>query len=199
MSNEIILFERQTLSLALIEKELYQLYTSLSEKVEDVAARTLFAYISTDSLKHSTILVKIIEEVDGSKARENDCSENIIHTKELIKALTKNVAKSEKVDRKELITLLDTLADFENLLFSEYKKVFHLEYVRLSENEQKQKNEKDLNIFSLIVEDEERHQKILSAIARLCDRNLSFNKNNPIVKYNNPDSWYIPPRGGSMS
>jgi rubrerythrin len=199
MSNEIILFERQTLSLALIEKELYQLYTNLSEKVEDVASRTLFSYIATDSLKHSTILVKIIEEVDGSKAREHDCSENIIYTKELIKALTKNVAKGEKFDRKELITLLDTLADFENLLFSEYKKAFHLEYVRFTENEQKQKNEADLNIFSLIVEDEERHQKILSSIARLCDNNLSFNKNAPIFKYMNPDSWHIHPRGGSKS
>lgn len=199
MSNEIILFEGQTLSLALIEKELYQLYTSLSEKVEDVAARTLFSYIATDSLKHSTILVKIIEEVNGSKAREHDCSENIIHTKELIKALTKNTAKSEKIDRKELITLLDTLADFENLLFSEYNKAFHLEYVRFTENEQKQKSEADLNIFSLIVEDEERHQRILSSIARLCDRNLSFNKNAPIVKYKSPDSWHVPPRGGSRS
>ena len=199
MSNEIILFERQTLSLALIEKELYQLYTSLSEKVEDVAARTLFSYIATDSLKHSTILVKIIEEVNGSKAREHDCSENIIHTKELIKALTKNTAKSEKIDRKELITLLDTLADFENLLVSEYNKAFHLEHVRFTENEQKQKSEADLNIFSLIVEDEERHQRILSSIARLCDRNLSFNKNAPIVKYKSPDSWRVPPRGGSRS
>jgi rubrerythrin len=197
--SEIILFERQTLSLAFIEKELYQLYTILSEKVEDIAARTMFSYIATDSLKHSTILVQIIEEVNGSKAREQDCGENILHTKELIKALTKNAAKSEKVDQKELVTLVDTLADFENLLFSEYKKAFHLEYAVFTENEQKQKNETDLNIFSLIVGDEERHLRILSSITRLCDRNLSFNKNAPIVKYKNPDSWYSPPRGGQGS
>ena len=197
--SEIILFERQTLSLALIEKELYQLYTNLSEKVEDVAAKTMFSYIATDSLKHSTILVKIIEEVNGSKAREQDCDENIIHTKELIKALTKNVGKSEKVDRKELITLVDTLVDFENLLFSEYKKAFHLEDARFTENEQNKKSEQDLNIFCLIVGDEERHLRILSSITRLCDRNLSFNKNAPIVKYKNPDSWYVPPRGRSRS
>jgi rubrerythrin len=194
--SEIILFERQTLSLALIEKELYQLYTNLSEKVEDIAAKTMFSYIATDSLKHSTILVKIIEEVNGSKAREQDCAENIIHTKELIKALSKNVAKSEKVDRKELVTLVDTLSDFENLLFCEYKKAFHLDYARFTENEQNKKSEQDLNIFSLIVGDEERHLRILSSITRFCDRNLSFNRNAPIVKYKNPDSWYSPPRGG---
>jgi rubrerythrin len=196
MKSEIILFERQTLSLALIEKELYQLYTNLSEKVEDVAAKTLFSYIATDSLKHSTILVKIIEEVNGSKAREQDCTENIIHTIELIKAITKNAAKSEKIDQKELVALIDTLADFENLLFSEYKRAFHLEYAVFTESEQNNKKETDVNIFNLIVGDEERHLKILSSITRLCDRNLSFNKNAPIVKYKNPDSWYAPPRGG---
>jgi rubrerythrin len=197
--SEIIFFERQTLSLALIEKELYQLYTSLSEKVEELAPRIMFSYLATDSLKHSTILVKISEEVNCSNAREQDCGENIIHTRELIKALTKNVTKSEKVDRKELVTLIDTLADFENLLFSEYKKAFHLEYVMFTENEQKQRSEADLNIFTLIVGDEERHQRILLSITRLCDRNLAFNRNAPVVKYKNPDSWYSPPRGGRRS
>ena len=159
----------------------------------------MFSYIATDSLKHSTILVQIIEEVNGSKAREQDCGENILHTKELIKALTKNLAKSEKVDRKELVTLIDTLADFENLLFSEYKKAFHLEHVVFTENEQNKTDETDMNIFNLILGDEERHLRILSSITRLCDSNLSFNKNAPIVKYKNPDLWYSPPRGGQGS
>jgi rubrerythrin len=193
--SKIILFEKQTLSLALIEKELYQLYNSLSEKVEDVTARTMFAYIATDSVKHSTILVKIIEEVNGSKAREQDCDQNIIHTQKLINAITKNVEKSQKVDQKELITLIDTLADFENLLYSEYKKAFHLEYEVFTEGEQESQKEADLNIFNLIVDDEVRHQRILSSITHLCDRNLYFNNNAPIVKYTNPDSWYSPPRG----
>jgi rubrerythrin len=87
MNDEIMVFERQTLSLALIEKELYQLYTNLSEKVEDLAAKALFSYIATDSLKHSNILVTIIDEVNGSKAREQHCDENIVYTKQLIKAL----------------------------------------------------------------------------------------------------------------
>ena len=81
MNIEIMVFERQILSLALIEKELYQLYTNLSEKVEDVAVKTLFSYIATDSLKHSNILVTIIEEVDGSKAQEQDCDADIIYNK----------------------------------------------------------------------------------------------------------------------
>ena len=195
MNGEIMVLERQILSLALIEKELYQLYTNLSEKVEDLAAKTLFSYIATDSLKHSNILVTIIDEVNGSKAREQDCDENIIYTKELIKTLSNDVAKSKIISLEELISLIDTLVGFENLLVNEYKKAFHLEYTGFAEHELDKDQEIDLNIFTLIVGDEERHQRILLAITTLCDRKLSFKRDAPIVKYQNPDSWYVPPRG----
>jgi rubrerythrin len=195
MNGEIMVIERQILSLALIERELYQLYTNLSEKVENVAVKTLFSYIATDSLKHSNILVTIIDEVNGSKAREQHCDENIIYTKELIKTLSKDVAKSEIISPEELFSLIDTLVGFENLLVNEYKKAFHLEYTGFAEHELDKKHEKDLNIFTLIAGDEERHQRILLAIITLCDRKLSFKRDAPIVKYQNPDSWYVPPRG----
>jgi rubrerythrin len=194
MNSGIIFFERQVLSLALLEKELYQLYSNLSEKVEDVSAKTLFAYIATDSLKHSTILVAIIEEVNGSKAREQDCDENMLYNKKVIKALSKDVAKSEGVSREKLISLIDTLVGFESLLLSEYKKAFHLEYSGFAEYERDKDQETDLNIFNLIAGDEERHQRILLAITDLCDKKLSFRNDAPIVKYQSPDSWYVPPR-----
>lgn len=187
-------FERQLLSLALIEKELYQLYVNLSEKVEDLTAKTLFSYIATDSLKHSNILVAIIEGVGGSNAQEHDCDENIFYNKELVTALSKDLAKSERVNHEEVIALIDTLVGFENLMFTEYSKAFNLEYTGFSKHGLDKKSEADLNIFNLIVDDEERHQKILLAITQLCDRNLSFKSNAPIVKYQNPDSWYVPPR-----
>ncbi|MCW4015051.1 MAG: hypothetical protein NWF06_01655 [Candidatus Bathyarchaeota archaeon] len=194
MSSEIVIFERQVLSLALIEKELFQLYTNLSEKVEDVAAKTLLCYIATDSLKHSTILVAIIDEVNGSKVQEKDCDENIVYNKELIKALSKDVGQRKCVGREELLSLLDMLVGFETLLFAEYKRAFHLEYACLAGYESG-KGEGDLNIFSLIVGDEERHQQILLSLTRLCDRKLSFRSDAPVVKYQSPDSWYVPPRG----
>ena len=37
LSDEIVFIERQILSVGLIERKLYQLYTNLSEKVEDLA------------------------------------------------------------------------------------------------------------------------------------------------------------------
>ena len=130
-----MIFERQLLSLTLIEKELYRLYTNLSKKVEDVAIKTLFSYIATDSLKHTNILIKVFEEVDGSKVREKHCDMNILHTKEVIKKISNSVKKSEIINLKELMPLIDTFVGFENLLLNEYKKAFHLEYTRFHEHE----------------------------------------------------------------
>lgn len=194
MDENIIVFEREVLSLAIIEKALYHLYTNLSEKVEDLSTKTLFSYIATDSIKHSTILAKINDEVDGAKAQENDCSLNIIYNRDLIKTFSKDIEKTKKISREELISLIETLADFENLLFNGYKKAFHLEPAGFVKYNSDKKDGTELNILTLIVGDEERHQRILSAIINLCDKKLSFKHDAPIVKYQSPDSWYIPPR-----
>ena len=189
----IVFVERQILSLGLIEKELYQLYSNLSEKVEDLAAKSLFAYVATDSLKHFTILATIIEEAGGSRLREQDCDENIRYNIELIKTLSKDVSKRKKIDRVELISLINTLADFESLLHKQYSRTFHLETTRFMKDERKS-DESDLNILSLIVDDEDRHKRILLSIVNLCDKKIDFKNTAPIVKYQNPDSWYIPPK-----
>ena len=198
MSNESTDFERQILSLALMEKELYELYTNLSSKVEDLSARTLFSYIATDSLKHSTILATIIDEVDGQKTREIDCDVNILYNIEVIKSLSKDTSQTRRISQEEVILLIDTLTSFESLLLTEYKKAFHLELKSFTKYGQEKNDDTDLNIFNLIIGDEERHQKILASIIRLFDNKMTFKSNTPIVKYQNPDSWYVPPRRSSQ-
>jgi len=194
MSNEPLNFERQILCLALLEKELYELYINLSSRVEDLSARTLFSYIATDSLKHSTILATIIDEVNGQNVQEIDCDVNIIYNKEMIKSLSKDVNKTRKITHDELIVLIDTLTGFESLLLAEYKKAFHLEFKSYSKYAQENDDDNDLNIFNLIISDEKCHQRILASITRLFDNKITFKSNTPIVKYQNPDSWYVPPR-----
>ncbi len=189
LSDRIVFMERQILSLGLIEKELYQLYTLLSEKVEDLAANSLFAYIATDSLKHSAILVKIIEEAGGSRVKEQDCDENFRYNIELITTISTDVSKKQVIDREELISLIDTLAGFESLLYDEYSKAFHLETTQFMKDERNKSHESDLDIFSLIINDEDLHKRILMSIVSLCDKKLDFKNNAPIFKYQNPDRW----------
>ena len=191
----ITFVERQMVSLGLMERELFELYTKLSERVEDLSAKTLFAYIASDGLKHSTVLVKIIEEAGGSKLKEQDCDENIRYNIDLIKALSADISRTKNVGREELLSIIDTLADFETLLFDEYAKAFHVDTKILTEeDEDPDKNETDLSIFSLIVKDEHLHKQILLSLVNVCDKKLDFKDNTPVVKYQRPDSWYVPPR-----
>ena len=191
----ITFVERQMVSLGLMEKELYQLYINLSSKVEELPAKTLFAYIASDSLKHSTVLVKILEEAGGSKLKEQDCDENIRYHIDLVKSLSSDISRTKTVGREELLSIIDTLANFETLLFDEYAKAFRVDTTELTEeNEDPDKNEQELSVFSLIVKDEDLHKQILLSLVNMCDKKLDFKDNTPIVKYQRPDSWYVPPR-----
>ncbi|WNZ28506.1 MAG: hypothetical protein IAX21_07525 [Candidatus Bathyarchaeota archaeon] len=190
----ITFVERQMVSLGLMERELYELYTNLSLKVEDLAAKTLFTYIASDSLKHSTVLVRILEEAGGSKLKENDCNETIRYNIDLISTLSADISRRKKLSREELLSVIDTLAGFETLLYDEYAKAFHVDTAQFTEDEDPDKNEPDLSIFSLIVKDEDLHKQILLSLVNVCDKQLDFKDNTPVVKYQSPDSWYVPPR-----
>ena len=173
----ITFVERQMVSLGLMERELYQLYTNLSSKVEELPAKTLFAYIASDSLKHSSVLVKTIR-----------------YNIDLIKTLSTDISRTKNIGRKELLSIIDTLAGFETLLFDEYAKAFRVDTTQLIEDEDPDKNENELSVFSLIVKDEDLHKQILLSLVNVCDKKLDFKDNTPIVKYQRPDSWYVPPR-----
>ena len=192
MKGKISVFEIQILSLRLLEKELYRLYSTISKKVDDVAAKTLFSYIATDSLKHSKILDMINDEFNSSKSREQDIDQNLLYTKKLIRSHTNDLKKG-KTSREEIKTLIDELLGFENLLLDEYKRAFHLHYTSFGGLGQ-EKNLTEINIFTLIVSDEVRHQEILAAITNLLENRLTFNEHAPVVKYQRPDAWYSPPR-----
>ena len=191
MTDKVSFFESQTLSLLHLEKELYRLYSRLSKKVDDLAAKTLFCYLANDSLKHSRILGIMIDEVNLSKVRDQDCDQNMLYTKRLLRSHTDDLKKRGNISLDELEPLIDGFLGIENLLFTEYKKAFHMQYSNLGGQEKK---DVEINIFNLIVDDEDRHQKILSTILTLNDNKMSYKGNSPVVKYQNPDSWYTTPR-----
>ena len=123
-----------------------------------------------------------------------------IRSNELVNAYRHQVAeqvrhiRTKTIEKTELLSLIDTLASFENLLFDEYSKAFHLETNQFMNGNKTENSEPDLNIFRLIVNDEELHKRILLSIVNLCDKKLSFKDNTPFIKYQRPDSWYVPPR-----
>lgn len=189
MVSETEVIERKIPGFILLEQELHKLYSNLSEKVEDVAIKTLFTYIAADSLKHSTILTRIVKEFGGSKTKEKDFEINIKYSKNLIATLSKDVSKSRKIDGEELTSLSDTLIGFESLLLEEYSNAFRVRESRFSTYRRNVNNHREMDILSLIVGDEERHQEILFWIVNSDDKKLNFKNDAPIPLYQNPDAW----------
>jgi hypothetical protein len=115
----------------------------------------------------------------------------MLYTKRLLRSHTNDLKKRGNITLDELEPMMDAFLGIENLLFTEYKKAFHMQYSNLGGQEKK---DVEINIFNLIVEDEDRHQKILSTILALNEHKMSYKQNSPVVKYQNPDSWYTTPR-----
>ncbi len=192
MVSDTEVIETKIQGFILLEQELHKLYNNLSEKVEDLEIKTLFTYIAADSLKHSAILTRIIKEFGGSKAREKDFDMNIKYNKNLIANFSKDVSKCRKIDDEELTSLSGTLIGFESLLLDEYSKAFRVRESRFPTHWRNSKNQQQMDILSLIVGDEERHQEILLWIVSSGDKKLNFKNDAPIPLYQNPDAWYVP-------
>lgn len=189
MVSETEVIERKIPGFILLEQELHKLYNNLSEKVEDIAIKTLFTYIAADSLKHSIILTRIAKEFGGLKVKEKDFDINIKYSKNLIATLSKDISKSRKINDEELTSFSDTLLGFESLLLEEYSKAFRVKKSRFSTHWRNSKNQQEMDILSLIVDDEERHQDILLWIVSSEDKKLNFKNDAPIPLYQNPDAW----------
>lgn len=189
MVSETEVIKRKIPGFIILEQELHELYKNLSEKVEDVAIKALFTYIATDSLKHSTILTRIEEEFGGSKVKGKDLDINIQYNKNLVATLSKDVSKNRKIDDEELIALSDTLIGFEGLLQDEYSKAFRVGESRFPTHWRDSENQQEMDILSLIVADEERHQEILLWIVSSSDKKLYFKSDKPVPLYQNPDAW----------
>lgn len=189
MVSETEVIEKKIPGFINLEQELHKLYSNLSEKVEDVAIKTLFTYISADSLKHSIILTRIVKEFGGSKAKEKDFDINIKYSKNLVANLSQDISKSKKINNEEITALSDTLIGFESLLLDEYSKVFRVRESGSPTYLRNSKSQREMDILSLIVSDEERHKEILLYIVSSGDKKVNFKNEAPTPLYQNPDAW----------
>lgn len=157
---------------SVLEEKVAYAYRSLAERVDESLVRSLLLYISTDSLKHSIILRAIGEElVENLGVKVEDC-ENILGEvwRKLTMLAMEEIIKEEKVENEELISLANKMANFESFVGEEYLTTLHLKVSSLMADEL----EVDLgdlkDILKWIVEDEERHEKIITVLRNIVSK-----------------------------
>jgi rubrerythrin len=179
---------------SILESQTSMLYHILSEKVELSLIKTLLKEIELDSHKHSILLKGVSNSIKQSNGTQKECLKTS-QTLQTITSLLKEIAKMDAVSSEDLKKLGEIFITLESQMGEEY---YILIQMKTLERMAKLINEEysvDLikvkNIFLKIIQDEERHIEILETIKQLTTEKKQTN-NSPIVKFQNPDSWFKP-------
>jgi len=157
---------------SVLEEKVAYAYRSLAERVEDSLVESLLLYVSTDSLKHSTILKAIGKELSRNLEVEIEDCEKILGNiwGKLVMLAEKETLKEEKVESGELASLADKMAEFESFVGEEYLTTLHLKVISLIADMLKVDLGELKDILEWIVEDEERHEKIVTMIRNIVSK-----------------------------
>jgi hypothetical protein len=175
-----------------LEKKVFSLYRTLSDKVQNPIAKSFLLYIAYDSLARA-IMRGIAETISKSKPKPEDCERKLNQIWKKITSLLTEIANREKVADSELSPLAKELAGFENSLSEEYFVLVQLKTLEYMTKEIAQMHKVDLeglkDIFELIIKDEENHREILNSIEELFATEEIMKNNTPVVKYQHPEAW----------
>lgn len=176
-----------------LEERVFSLYRNLSDRVQNPVVKSLFLYIAYDSLKHSQIMRGIAETISNTRPKTGDCEKKLKPVWEKIVTFSQEVSKRLKISDRELSSMAQELAGFENSLSEEYFVLVQLKTLQYMTKEVAQFYKVDLDslrsIFELITKDEENHREILASIKELFIPKESAKNNTPIVRYQHPNAW----------
>lgn len=181
--------------LRILESQTYLLYKNLSEKVENTLVKTLLGEIAIDSQKHSEILRGVGESIAHPKGDQKECAKDNKLLQGVIK-LQKEIANMKSLTSEDLLSLNGRLQILESQMGEEYYVLVQMKTLIFLTAQINQSYNIDLSnvehIFASIISDEERHKELLETI-----KNMVTPKeqeiNNPFVRFQNPDAWYLSP------
>jgi rubrerythrin len=181
--------------LSVLENDTFLLYKNLSNKLEHPLLRSLLVSIAEDSQKHSTLLKGVAESIAKTKGKLNNCEKNTGKVWRLVADLTNEIASKESLSEKEMPRLWEKLTFLESSYGEEYYMFVQMKTLQTMMREINQIYKIDLgslrSIFDHIISDEEHHREVLATIKSILEPQLKAD-NNPLVRYQNPDSWISP-------
>jgi rubrerythrin len=181
--------------LSILEAQTYLLYKNLSDKVENPLARTFLKEIAIDSQKHSEILKGVSKSITRPKGDIKECAKNNTVLQRILE-LQKETAKMQKITSEDLLNLNKRLQLLESQLGEEYYVLVQMKTLTFMMTQINQSYNIDLSnmkhVFTSIISDEERHTELLETIKKIVTPKEQ-DRNNPLVRFQNPDAWYQPP------
>jgi len=153
---------------SILEEKVAAAYESFAERAQNPSIKPLLLFISYDSLKHSRILKMLGELIAETTVTTDECETMLgkAWMKSIFQA-QKEAMKKETTEDNELASLIDEMINFESFLGEEYLTILHLKTMQLIAMDPRIDQPNLKRILVWIVEDEERHELILTRIRAL--------------------------------
>ncbi|MBC7112660.1 MAG: hypothetical protein H5T34_01340 [Candidatus Methanomethyliales bacterium] len=155
----------------LLEEKLAKVYGNLATSVSDDLIKCLFRYIALDSNKHAEFF-KLLSEWLGASVGPSfeECGEvwgkkwsDVMYDAELL------LSKS-KITSEEISSLISNLERLEGAVAEEYLTIMHIRLVEIMAEEEKIDLKYCKEILEFIVEDENKHERILKTVKNLLQK-----------------------------
>ena len=163
--------------LSILEQSIFQFYKRLHEKVKYPLVKSLLLYVAYDSQKHSVILKELGENTANMEEKVDDCERELGVVWKTVVSLSKEISNEENMEDEKLLSLVNKLTDFENVIGEEYLTLVQLKSLEFIARDMPKINGIDLDILKIILEkileDEEHHTEILLLVKGLLQEKLA--------------------------
>lgn len=127
--------------------------------------------------KHSVILKELVENTAYLERKVDDCEIELGVVWKTVVSLSKEISNEENMEDEKLLSLVNKLTDFENVIGEEYLTLVQLKSLEFIARDMPKINGIDLDILKIILEkileDEEHHTEILLLVKGLLQEKLA--------------------------
>lgn len=153
---------------SLLERKVAMAYDHISKQIDEKIIKGLLTFIAQDSFKHSDLFRSIAESLTSTleEVDSKGCIEAWGESWMVAIRSAEDILKKDKITFADLKSLMDNLERIESFTAEEYITIIHARLIELIlDKDRRLENVK--TILEWIVEDEQRHLKILETIKNL--------------------------------
>jgi hypothetical protein len=114
--------------------------------------KSLLLYIAYYCKKHSVILKELVENTAYLERKVDDCEIELGVVWKTVVSLSKKISNEENLDDKKLLSLINKLTDFENIIGEEYATLVQLKSLEIIAEEMPKIDRIDLSILKVVFE-----------------------------------------------
>jgi rubrerythrin len=161
---------------SILEARVAKAYKHLADRVKNTTAKFLLQHIIYDTFKHSDMLRGIGNTVARLKVNAEDC-EGIWGEvwKALIEDSIRELSQKNKITNREFASHIDAMKKLESYFAEEYLTTLHARTIKLIAQQHHIDLSSYTTILEWIVEDEKRHEQILTMINNIITKQRKRN------------------------